>query len=158
MSEEIQERKISVLYIDDEINNLVAFKANFRRIYDVTTAESAAEGLAILRNKPINVIITDQRMPLMTGTEFLQSILEEFPNPIRILLTGYADLEAVIDAINKGKIFRYLTKPWNEDELKMTIESAFEIFNLREENKILIENLKLANMQLEFLLRQKLLS
>lgn len=153
-----EETKIRVLYIDDEVNNLVAFKANFRRVYDVYTAESAAEGRQVLVEKDIQIIITDQRMPNMTGAEFLESIIEEFPHPIRILLTGYADMEAIVDAINKGQIFRYLRKPWNEQELKMTIENAFEVFSLREQNRELIKSLELANKQLEFLLRQKLLS
>ncbi len=156
--EEKKEEKIRVLYIDDEVNNLIAFKANFRRLYDVHTAESAAEGKEVLKEKNIHVIITDQRMPHMTGTQFLESILEEFPNPIKILLTGYADMEAVIDAINKGQIFRYLRKPWDEQELKMAITNAYEIYSLREQNKVLIKSLELANIQLEFLLRQNLLS
>jgi response regulator RpfG family c-di-GMP phosphodiesterase len=153
-----EEKKICVLYIDDEVNNLVAFKANFRRVYEVYTAESAAEGLSILKEKKVHVIITDQRMPRMTGSEFLASIVNEFPDPIRILLTGYADMEAIVDAINKAQIFRYMTKPWNEKELKMTIHSAFEVYTLRQEKKELIANLEQANKQLEFLFRQKLLS
>src|SRR3984957_15018135 len=119
--------KISILYVDDELNNLVSFKAVFRIKYNVFTAISGEEAVKILRNKSINIIITDQRMPQMTGVEFLESILDEFPDPIRVLLTGYADMNAVIDAINKGKIFHYLTKPWNEEELDLTINRAYEV-------------------------------
>ena len=106
--------KITILYVDDELNNLVSFKAVFRIKYNIYTAISGEEAISILKNKAVHIIITDQRMPNMTGVEFLESIIEEHPDPIRILLTGYADMNAVIDAINKGKIFHYLTKPWNE--------------------------------------------
>ncbi len=97
-------------------------------------------------------------MPNMTGVEFLESILNEYPDPIRILLTGYADMNAVVDAVNKGKIFHYLTKPWNEEELDMTINRAYDIYKTRMEEKEMTQKLSLSNEQLEFLLRQKLLS
>lgn len=97
-------------------------------------------------------------MPQMTGVEFLESILDEFPDPIRILLTGYADMNAVIDAVNKGKIFHYLTKPWNEEELDITIKRAFDIYKQKIEEREMTNKLSLSNEQLEFLLRQKLLS
>ncbi len=150
--------KIRILYIDDEVNNLAAFKANFRKLYEIHTAESAAEGRKILEANEIEIIITDQRMPQMTGVEFLESIVKEYPDPIRILLTGYTDMQALIDAVNKGHIYRYLNKPWNEEELKMFIGQAFELYSLRKENAELTKSLLQANKQLEFLLRQKLLS
>lgn len=152
------ENKINVLYVDDEQNNLISFKATFRIKYNVHTAISGEEAIKILNNTPIDIIITDQRMPNMTGVEFLESILEQYPDPMRILLTGYADLNAVIDAVNKGKIFHYLTKPWNEEELDMTIKRAFEVYTLRKDEKELTEKLGVTNAQLEFLLRQQLLS
>jgi response regulator RpfG family c-di-GMP phosphodiesterase len=152
------EGKINILYVDDEQNNLVSFKATFRLKYNIHTAISGEEAIKILTNNPIEIIITDQRMPNMTGVEFLESILEEHPEPIRILLTGYADLNAVIDSVNKGKIFHYLTKPWNEEELDMTIKRAYEVYSLRKEEKVLTEKLGVTNAQLEFLLRQQLLS
>lgn len=151
-------KKISILYVDDEENNLISFKAVFRIKYQVFTAISAAEAKEILKGHTINIIITDQRMPQMTGVEFLESILDEYPDPIRVLLTGYADMNAVIDAINKGKIFHYLTKPWNEEELDMTIARGFDIYKQKMEEKELNQKLSLSNEQLEFLLRQKLLS
>lgn len=152
------EGKINILYVDDEQNNLISFKATFRLKYNIHTAISGEKAIKILKNNPIEIIITDQRMPNMTGVEFLQSILDEYPEPIRILLTGYADLNAVIDSVNKGKIFHYLTKPWNEEELDMTIKRAFEVYTLRKEEKVLTEKLGVTNAQLEFLLRQQLLS
>lgn len=150
--------KITILYVDDELNNLVSLKAVFRIKYNVLTAISGEEAIKILKNNVVNVIITDQRMPNMTGVEFLESILDEYPDPTRILLTGYADMNAVVDAINKGKIFHYLTKPWKEDELEETITKAYEVYKSRMDEKELNHKLSLTNEQLEFLLRQKLLS
>lgn len=154
----METNKINILYVDDELNNLVSFKAVFRMKYNISTAISGEEAINILRSKQINIIITDQRMPQMTGVEFLESIIPEFPDPIRILLTGYADMNAVIDAINKGKIFHYLTKPWNEEELDMTIGRAFDVYKQKMDEQEMAQKLSLSNEQLEFLLRQKLLS
>jgi len=150
--------KITILYVDDEMNNLISFKAVFRIKYNVLTAISGEEAIKLLKNNTVDIIITDQRMPNMTGVEFLESILDEYPDPIRILLTGYADMNAVIDAVNKGKIFHYLTKPWNEEELDMTITRAYDVYRSRIEEKEMTQKLSLSNEQLEFLLRQKLLS
>jgi response regulator RpfG family c-di-GMP phosphodiesterase len=150
--------KINILYVDDEKNNLISFKAVFRIKYQIFTAISGPEAIEILDKNKIHIIITDQRMPEMTGVEFLERILDKHSEPMRILLTGYADMNAVIDAVNKGKIFHYLTKPWNEDELEMTIQRALAIYKQREEEKIMQEKLSISNDQLEFLLRQKLLS
>lgn len=150
--------KISILYVDDEVNNLSSFRATFRRDYKIFLAESAKEGRKLLGEEEINIIITDQRMPEETGVEFLESIIPLYPDPIRILLTGYTDIQAVIDSINKGKVYHYLTKPWEEDYLKTVINNAYEVYALRKENKLLTENLLKANDQLEFLLRQNLLS
>lgn len=154
----MENNKINILYVDDELNNLVSFKAVFRMKYNISTAISGEEAINILRSKQINIIITDQRMPQMTGVEFLESIIPEFPDPIRILLTSYADMNAVIDAINKGKIFHYLTKPWNEEELDMTIGRAFDVYKQKMDEQEMAQKLSLSNEQLEFLLRQKLLS
>lgn len=158
MEENKKSEKIRVLYVDDEVHNLQSFKATFRRTFDVFIAESGKEGLEIFKNNTIDVLITDQRMPEMTGIELLMEVKKIDSEPMRILLTGYSDINAVIDAINKGQVYRYLSKPWQEDELRNTIESAFEVFFLRRENKELIKKLERANDQLEFLLRQRLLS
>jgi response regulator RpfG family c-di-GMP phosphodiesterase len=155
-----EKSSIGILYVDDELNNLSSFKATFRRYYTIYTASSASEGKKILDENlaDINIIITDQRMPETTGVEFLTSIIEKYPEPIRVLLTGYSDIQAVIDAVNKGHIYQYISKPWQEAHLKLIIEKAYEVFSLRAENKQLIKSLLRANEQLEFLLRQKLLS
>ncbi|MFE7087203.1 response regulator [Sphingobacterium spiritivorum] len=154
----MENKKITVLYVDDEENNLLSFKATFRLKYEVHTAISGADAIQIVKKNPVNVIITDQRMPEMTGVEFLEEIIKLDPHPMRILLTGYTDMAAVIDAVNKGKIFHYLNKPWSEEELDQTIIRAYEAYNERE--KIIETNsqLETSNEQLEFLLRQKLLS
>lgn len=154
----MSDSRIKILYIDDEENNLNSFKAAFRREYEVTTAISGIAAIEILKTQSFEIIITDQRMPQMTGVEFLSSIIDEHPEPIRMLLTGYADIQAVIDAINKGKIYQYITKPWDEQQMRVIINNAYEIFSLRQENKELMKSLIRANEQLEFLLRQKLLS
>ncbi len=152
------ETKISVLYVDDEENNLISFRATFRLKYKIYTALNGAEAIQIVKEKPIDVIITDQRMPQMTGVEFLEEVIKVNPNPVRILLTGYADMSAVVDAVNKGKIFHYLSKPWSEEELDETIQRAYEIFSERKKIKESFSQLEITNEQLEFLLRQKLLS
>ncbi len=138
-----------VLYIDDEINNLNSFKAAFRRDFNIYVAQSAKEGRLILEEQEIGVIITDQRMPVMTGIEFLESILNVYPDTIRILLTGFSDMNAVMDAINRGQVYKYLVKPWQNDELRLYIQNALEIYHLRLENKDLAKQLKQANLELE---------
>ena len=152
------DRAINVLYIDDEPHNLTAFKAAFRRDYNIYLAESAEEGRQILDTHDIQVILSDQRMPVTTGIEFFQSILNVHPEPIRILITGYTDVNAVIDAINLGQVYKYLTKPWNENDIRIFIDKAFEVFRLRKENAELTSKLLDANKKLEFLVRQSLLS
>ena len=138
-----------VLYIDDEINNLNSFKAAFRRDFNIYVAQSAKEGRRILEEQEIGVIITDQRMPVLTGIEFLESILNVYPDTIRILLTGFSDMNAVMDAINRGQVYKYLVKPWQNDELRLYIQNALEIYHLRLENKDLAKLLKQANLELE---------
>ena len=149
---------INVLYVDDEPHNLSSFKASFRRTFQIFTAESAEEGRKILSEKDIHIILCDQRMPKVTGIEFFESILEIYPGPIRILITGYTDVNAVIDAINRGQVYKYLTKPWNENDIKNCIEKAYEVFSLRKENEELTRKLLDINEKLEFLARQNLLS
>src|SRR5476651_388636 len=148
--------EIGVLYVDDEINNLNSFKAAFRRDFEIYTASSAKEGRKILDNHEIGVIITDQRMPGMTGIEFLESILAVYPDTIRILLTGFSDINAVMDAINRGQVYKYLVKPWADEELKMYIQNAMEIYHLRKENRDLSLKLEKANEQLEALKATKI--
>ena len=154
----MEDEKINVLYIDDEEHNLVSFKATFRRIFNVYTADSAETGKNLLEEEDIHVILSDQRMPKMTGIEFFESIKDTHPNPIRILITGYTDVNAVIGAINRGQVYKYLTKPWVEEDVKNFVEKAYEVFKLRKDNIDLTNKLLEVNKKLEFLARQNLLS
>lgn len=127
--------KIKVLYIDDEESNLNAFKASFRRDFDIKLANSSFEAVEILENTPIEIIISDQKMPKITGVEFFESIIDKYPNAIRILLTGFSDIDAVINAINKGKVYSYVTKPWNDFDLRQMIQNAHNYYVLKRENQ-----------------------
>lgn len=128
--------KPKILFVDDESTNLVAFKASFRKLYTVFTAEDGPEALKILEQEPgISVIITDQRMPGMTGVQLLSEAKKRFPHPIRIVLTGYSDLEAIVEAINEAQAWQYLTKPWVFRELKMVLDRAVESWQLQRENQ-----------------------
>jgi len=139
---------VKVLYIDDEENNLLAFKASFRRQYEIYTANSAAEGLKVLENLPIEVIIADQKMPTTTGVEFFKSISTTFPDPIRILLTGYTDISALADAINHGDIYRYITKPWNDLELHNSIKNAHDAYTSKIDLRNKVQELEKTNDEL----------
>lgn len=121
----LKPEKIKILYIDDEINNLVGFKASFRMDYIILTANNTIEALRHLKENPdIHIIFCDQRMPDKTGVQFFEDIRTEFPHPIRILLTAYADIESVIEAINRSNIFRYVKKPWVEVDIRSAIEES----------------------------------
>jgi len=141
--------KIRILYLDDEENNLTSFKAAFRRDYKIFTTTTAQEAVQILTDNEIHIVISDQKMPNISGVEFFELIFPDFPGPIRMLLTGYADIEAVIDAINKGQVYRYIAKPWNEQELKMTIENAYDVFLTRQQINEKNEALEKAYTELE---------
>ena len=144
----------NILYVDDEENNLTSFRAALRRYYHIFTAQSGAEGMDIISKNDIHIIVTDQRMPNMTGVQFLQHIPDE-PDNIRMILTGFSDMEAIIEAINTGKVYRYITKPWDKDELKITIDNALEAVRLRRDNKHLVSELLENNEKLEEKVRQR---
>jgi len=121
---------IKVLYLDDEENNLIAFKALFRREFDVFTTTSPQEAVAYLNANVVPIILSDQKMPELSGVEFFELTLNDFPNAVRILVTGYADIEAVIDAINRGQVYRYVAKPWNENDLRVCLLNAAERYEM----------------------------
>lgn len=127
----MESKKIKVLYVDDERHNLYAFRAAFRLDFEIFLAESAEKGREILEQYTIPVIIADQRMPKETGIEFFETIKGKYPLSMRILLTGYTDIQAVISAVNIGNIYRYLQKPWKEEEIRTAILNAFELYNSR---------------------------
>lgn len=139
----------NLLIVDDEEEILKALRRQFRKIYNIFEAGSAGEAYKILSENPIQVIISDQRMPEMNGTEFLSTVKSEFPDAIRLILTGYADIKAVIDAINAGNVFRYVTKPWDPTELDTIVREAFDKYQMTINNRKLLEDLKIANEQLE---------
>lgn len=134
--------KFPILYVDDEEHNLISFEATFRKEYKVHTAKSAEDGMAIMRENNIKLVITDQRMPDMTGIQFLEKIAPEYPDTIRMILTGFSDIGVIIEAINSGRVFRYITKPWDENELRMTIENAKQLFGLQINNRELMTSLQ----------------
>jgi signal transduction histidine kinase len=138
-----------ILYIDDEVENLRGFQFLFKKYYNISVAKSADEAFDILKNTHVKLIIADQKMPKMTGVDFFEKAADLYPNVIRIILTGYSDIEAIIKAINKGRIFKYVTKPWDKDELKLIIDNALWSYNIAEENRVLINSLKQANINLE---------
>ncbi len=123
----------SLLIIDDEKDNLEALKRLLKNEFDITTTTSAIEALKFLQTKEFNVIISDQRMPDITGVELLEKAKIVQPNATRVLLTGYTDIEAVINAINKGNVYRYIAKPWDPEELKTIIRQANEACFLKKE-------------------------
>ena len=113
-----------LLFVDDESRILLSLKAIFRADYDVTTAEGGPAALEALKKERFDVIVSDQRMPGITGVEVLRAARDAQPQAIRMLLTGYSDLNAIIASINEGEIFRFIPKPWVNGELRETIASA----------------------------------
>jgi len=144
-----EDSKYTILYIDDEYNNLVVFENAFFIYYNILTALSGQKALKIIRENEIHLIITDQKMPVMTGIELLEEISPEFPDIPSMIITAYSDVDFIIPAINKCGIFSYILKPWDSRELKITIDNALAKYQLSKDNKLLLENLKKANEELE---------
>lgn len=139
----------TLLLVDDEPNVLKALKRLFRGDeYNVYLAESGAAGLEILKQKTIDLIISDMRMPQMDGAEFLTRVADRWPDTVRILLTGFADLESTITAVNKGRIYSYCSKPWEDNELKILVNNALEQKRLRDERQQLAEIIQRQNQEL----------
>ncbi|MBX9696148.1 MAG: response regulator [Cyanobacteria bacterium] len=142
-------KRHKILVVDDEVANLRLLKRVLNKDYDVLEAGSGQEGLDLLKNETVSLIITDQRMPGMTGVEMLEESLSVRPQAIKILLTGYTDVQALIDAINEGHVYKYIPKPWDPDELKLTVKRALESYELKEYNQQLLVDLKFAMSELE---------
>ncbi len=142
--------KNKILIVDDEAANLRALERLFRNDYNVLTAQSGDEALALLQQHDVALLITDQRMPEMTGIELLQKTVPLRPHMVRILLTGYTDVSTLIEAINCGHVYRYVTKPWSNDDLCVTVSRALEHF---EANKAR-HNLDMTNQRLRARLRE----
>jgi DNA-binding NtrC family response regulator len=146
--------KIRVLYLDDERDELESFQSLYRRVFEVFIATTPDKAREIVATKNVHIVLTDQRMDAMTGVEFLESIIDDYPDPVRILVTGYSDITAVINSINKGQVYKYISKPYPHEAMQKSIENAAEVFFLRRDRKELIQKLSRACSQLEFLLRQ----
>jgi two-component system NtrC family sensor kinase len=139
-----------ILCVDDEVNILRAL----RRLlldedYAILTANSGEEALELLEKEyPVHLILSDYRMPGMNGVDFLKRVCERWPKIIRIVLSGYADTASIVSAINEGQIYKFIPKPWNDDELKVTIAKAFEVYFLNRQNEILSDELRQTNEEL----------
>lgn len=146
-----------ILCVDDEANILSALRRLFQQNgYQVSVAGSGAEGLQILATQKFDLVISDMRMPEMDGVRFLEQVLKHYPEAVRILLTGYSDIASTIEAVNKGQIYRYVSKPWNDQELLLTVHQALDLKALQRDKLRLEaltaqqnEELKVLNLSLE---------
>jgi signal transduction histidine kinase len=149
MREQGSNRRHTVLVVDDEPDVVASVKDLLRLDYKVLGATRAADGLAMLDREPVHVVMTDQRMPETTGVELLARVRERHPDAMRLLFTGYADIRAVVDAINRGNVYRYITKPWDPDDLMATIREACDRYDLLAERKDLLQQLQQQNAELK---------
>ena len=162
-SAEIEKPVITILCVDDEKNILSSLRRLLRpEGYEIQLANSGAEGLDILSKMPIDMVISDMRMPEMNGAQFLEKVYELYPDTVRILLTGYSEISSTIDAINKGNIYKYISKPWEEHDLKLTLRNALAARNMKKERDELLlitkkqnDELKAFNNNLESLVKQR---
>jgi two-component system response regulator AtoC len=134
-------KRYPILVVDDEQDNLDAFRFNFRKTFDIVTATSGPEALTILENKDVAVVVTDQRMPKMTGVELLREVRNRQPEAVGIILTAFTDVDVLVEAINLGQVYRYITKPWDAKEVRGVLQYAIERFHLQRENKKLAAQL-----------------
>jgi response regulator RpfG family c-di-GMP phosphodiesterase len=118
-----------VLFVDDDESNLLVCEAVCGDDFDVLTAQSGAVALELMRLHEVGVVVSDQRMPSMSGVELLERVRSEFPDTVRVLVTAYSDVHAAIDAINRGRVRRYLKKPWEAEELKAEVADALERYS-----------------------------
>ena len=140
----------TVLFVDDEVNILHSLKRLLRKeAYRILTATSGADGLEILKENDIHLVVTDQRMPGLSGTEFLAKVKEKYPEVIRIVLSGYTEVDSITESINKGHIYKFMLKPWNDQNLKLEIKQALEQYDLMQVNKTLHEKLIEKNTELK---------
>lgn len=142
------ENKPAVLYVDDVPVNLVLFKETFKHDFDITLTEYPQEALKIIAEKEIQVIISDQRMPEMTGIELLEIVADKYPDIRRYLLTAFTDTETVIDAVNVGRVHGYIRKPFKADEVRTTINNSLEVYLLKKKNQQILKELEKVNAEL----------
>jgi len=141
----LDHREFPVLYVDDEPENLRIFELGFRRDFSVVTAASGEQGLAVLARRPVAVVLSDQKMPGMTGVEFLARARDLDPKTIRMLITAYGDAQTLSSAINEGCVYRYIAKPWHPDELRLAVKRAIEVYALDRERDQLLRELTTLN-------------
>jgi len=140
----------TILFVDDEVNILKALQRLLRtEDMNVLCASRAAEALELLEKHPTQVVVTDQRMPEMSGVDFLAHVRERQPDIVRMMLTGYTEMKVAVDAINRGEIYRLITKPWNDDELRATVRQAFDHADLKAEIKRLNQVTREQNFKLQ---------
>ncbi len=142
MTQPVDLMQFPILVVDDEPDNLDAFRFNFKRVFKVHTAEGGEQALGVLAENDVAVIVTDQRMPKMAGLEFLRAAREKRPDAVGIILTAFTDVDVLIEAINLGHVYRYITKPWDAKEVKGILTQAIERFHLRRENSRLTQQLE----------------
>lgn len=144
-----RKQKPKMLVVDDEPDNLDLLYRTFRRDFRVFKAHSGIDALEVLANEgEVAVIISDQRMPEMKGTEFLSKTVPDFPDTVRIILTGFTDVEDLVDAINSGQVYKYITKPWDPNELKIVVDRAAETYDILKQRN---QELGLAHLQTQIL-------
>jgi putative nucleotidyltransferase with HDIG domain len=140
----------TILFVDDEVNILKALKRLTRHEpWTVLCASRGAEALETLERSPAQVVVSDQRMPEMSGVDMLQAVRDRYPDVVRMMLTGYTEMNVAVDAINRGEIYRLITKPWNDEELKATIRQAFDHYDLKREIKRLNQVTREQNFKLQ---------
>lgn len=140
----------TILFVDDEENILHSLNRLLRKEgYRILTATSGADGLEMLKKHDVHLVVTDQRMPGMSGTEFLAKVKENYPEIIRIVLSGYTEVDAITESINEGHIYKFMLKPWNDQNIKLEIKQALEQYDLMQVNKALHEKLIEKNAELE---------
>ncbi len=149
MTKEIINKNYNLLVVDDELEVTKALARQFRKKYNIFTATNAMQAIDVMESQHIQVVLSDQRMPGLTGIDFFSKIKDKYPDALKLIITGYSDIEAVIGAINEGQVFRYITKPWNPVELESTIKEAFEKYELITKNRKLMLTLREANQSLE---------
>ena len=139
----------AVLCVDDEVHILSSLVRLLRKeSYDLVTAGSGEAGLAVLKKRPVQLVVSDQRMPGMTGIEFLQAVKQRHADTVRVVLSGYADISVIVDSINKGEIYRFLTKPWNDEELKTAFRQCLEHHDIVQQNRSLVQQIRRQNNEL----------
>ncbi len=142
----------SILLVDDEKNVIASLKRSlFDESYRIVAAGDGEEGLDLLRGERVKVVVSDEHMPGMSGADFLAEVRKRYPDIIRTMLTGHAGLDTTMNAVNRGEIYRFFTKPWNDYEIKLAIRSAMEKYDLEAENRLLLSTVRRQAVELKLL-------